>query len=65
MVGFEIFTCIPLIIQKRTHGLIGSYYINQKNLIFKKRPLDTRNDATANQLENFNKKIQLVSLEIG
>ena len=63
--GFDIFTCIPLIIQKRTHGLIDSYYINQKDLTFKKGPLDTRNDATTDQLEIFNKKIQLVSLEIG
>ena len=54
-----------MIIQKRTHGLIGSYYINQKDLTFKKGPQDTRNDATTNQLEIFNKKIQLVSSEIG
>ena len=34
-------------------------------LIFKKGPQGTRNDATKNQLENFNKKIQLVLSEIG
>ena len=49
----------------KNYGLIGSYYINQKDLTFKKGPQDTRNDATTNQLEIFNKKIQLVSSEIG
>ena len=40
-------------------------FINQKGLTFKKGLQDTRNDATTNQLEIFNKKIQLVSSEIG
>ena len=40
-------------------------YINQKDLTFKKRPQDIRNDATTNQLKILNKKIQLFSLEIG
>ena len=44
MMGFAIFICI----QKRTHGLIGSYQVNQKDLNFEKGPQDTRNDATKN-----------------